>query len=40
MGTGECNKLCPVAMGLNLVTLFFLSESIEDHSLLWTVVRS
>jgi hypothetical protein len=37
---GGCNKLCPVAMGLSLVALFFLSMSIEDYSLLWMVVRS
>ena len=40
MGIGGCNKLCPAAMGLSLVTLFFLSVSIEDRPLLWMVVRS
>ena len=40
MGIGGYNKLCPVAMGLSLVTLFFLSVSIEDRPLLWMVVRS
>ena len=40
MGIGGCNELCPAAMGLSLVTLFFLSVSIEDHPLLWMVVRS
>ena len=40
MGIGGCNKLCPTAMGLSLVTLFFLSVSIEDRPLLWMVVRS
>ena len=40
MGIGGCNKLCPTAMGLGLVTLFSLSVSIEDHPLLWMVVRS
>ena len=40
MGIGGCNELCPVATGLSLVTLFSLSMSIEDHSLLWMVVRS
>ena len=40
MGIGECNKLCPAAMGLILVTLFSLSVSIEDSPLLWMVVRS
>ena len=35
-----CNKLCPAVTGLSLVTLFFLSVSIEDHPLLWMVVRS
>ena len=39
MGFGGCNKLCPVPMGLSLVTLFFLSVSIEDRPLLWMVVR-
>ena len=37
---GGCNKLCPAATGLSLVTLFFLFMSIEDRSLLWMVVRS
>ena len=40
MGYGGCDELCPVAMGLSLVTLFSLSESIEDRQLLWIVVRS
>ena len=40
MGIGGCNELCPTAMGLSLVTLFFLSVSIKDHPLLWMVVRS
>ena len=40
MGIGGCNKLCPAATGLSLVTLFSLSVSIEDHPLLWKVVRS
>ena len=40
MGFGGCNKLCPTAMGLSLVTLFSLSVSIEDRPLLWMVVRS
>ena len=40
MGYGGCDELCPAAMGLSLVTLFFLSVSIEDHPLLWMVVRS
>ena len=40
MGIGGCNELCPVATGLTLVTLFFLSMSIEDRPLLWMVVRS
>ena len=40
MGIGGCNKLCPSAMGLSLVTLFSLSVSIEDRPLLWMVVRS
>ena len=35
-----CNKLCPAAMGLSLVTVFSLSMSIEDRPLLWMVVRS
>ena len=30
----------PRSTGLSLVTLFFLSVSIEDHPLLWMVVRS
>ena len=37
---GGCNKSCPTAMGLSLVTLFSLSMSIEDRLLLWMVVRS
>ena len=40
MGIGGCNELCPAATGLSLVTLFFLSVSIEDRPLLWMVVRS
>ena len=40
MGYGECVELCPTATGLSLVTLFFLSVSIEDRPLLWMVVRS
>ena len=36
---GGCNELCPAATGLSLVTLFSLSVSIEDHLLLWMVVR-
>ena len=38
--TGGCNKLCPAATGLSLVTLFSLSVSIEDRPLLWMLVRS
>ena len=34
------DELCPVATWLSLVTLFSLSMSIEDCSLLWMVVRS
>ena len=40
MGFGGCNKLCPMATRLSLVTLFSLSVSIEDRPLLWMVVRS
>ena len=40
MGIGGCNELCPVAMGLSLVTLFSLSMLIEDRPLLWMIVRS
>ena len=40
MGIGGCNKLCPVATGLSLVALFSLSVLIEDHPLLWMIVRS
>ena len=40
MGNGGCDELCPAATGLSLVTLFCLSMSIEDHPLLWMVVRS
>ena len=40
MGIGGCNELCPMATGLSLVTLFSLSMSIEDHPLLWMVIRS
>ena len=39
MGYGGCNELCPAVMGLSLITLFSLSVSIEDRSLLWMVVR-
>ena len=37
---GGCNKLCPMAMGLSLVTLFSLSVLIEDCLLLCMLVRS
>jgi hypothetical protein len=40
MGIGECNMLCPAAMGLSLVALFSLSVSIEDRLLHWTLVKS
>ena len=40
MDIGGCKELCPAAMGLSLVTLFSLSMSIEDHPLMWMVVRS
>jgi hypothetical protein len=40
MGIGGCNKLCLAATGQSLIALFFLSMSIEDHPLLWMVVRS
>ena len=40
MGIGGCDELCPVAMGLSLITLFSLSMSIKDHPLLWMVIRS
>ena len=40
MGYGGCDELCPMATGLSLVTLFFLSMSIDDRPLLWMVVRS
>ena len=40
MCIGGCNELCPATTGLSLVTLFFLSVSIEDRPLLWMVVRS
>ena len=40
MGYGGCDELCPTTMGLSLVTLFSLSVSTEDRSLLWMVVRS
>ena len=40
MGIGGCNRLCPVATGLSLVTLFSLSVLIKDRPLLWMVVRS
>jgi hypothetical protein len=39
-GIGGCNKLCPAATGLSLVTWFFLFVSIEDRPLLWMVVKS
>jgi hypothetical protein len=35
MAIGGCSRLCPVAMGHNLVALFSLSMSIKDHSLHW-----
>ena len=34
IGIGGCNELCPMSMGLSLVTLFSLSMSIEDRPLL------
>ena len=34
MGYSGCDELCPAATGLSLVTLFFLSVSIEDRLLL------
>ena len=37
---GGCDELCPMAIGLILVILFFLFVSIDDRSLLWMVVRS
>ena len=40
MDIGRCNRLCPAANGLSLVTLFSLSMLIKDRSLLWMVVRS
>ena len=40
MDYGGCDELCPVVMGLSLVTLFSLSMSIEDRPLLWMVVKS
>ena len=40
MGIGVCDELCPVAMGLSLVTLFSLFVVIKDRPLLWMVVRS
>ena len=40
MGIGGCNELCPMAIGLSLVTLFSLSMLIEDRPLLWMLVRS
>ena len=40
MGICGCDVLGPAATGLSLVTLFFLSVSIEDCPLLWMVVRS
>ena len=40
MGIGVCDELCPMAMGLSLVTLFSLFVVIKDRPLLWMVVRS
>ena len=40
MGYGGCDELYPTATKFSLVTLFFLSVSIEDRPLLWMVVRS
>jgi hypothetical protein len=40
MGIGGCNRLCPATTGLSLVALFFLSVSIEDRPLHWTLVKS
>jgi hypothetical protein len=34
IGDGGSDELCPVTTGLNLVTLFSLSVSIEDRPLL------
>jgi hypothetical protein len=40
MGIGGCNRLCSAATGHDLVALFFLSMSIEDHPLLRLLIRS
>jgi hypothetical protein len=40
MVIGGCNKLCPTATWLSLVALLFLSVSIEDRLLYWTLVKS
>jgi hypothetical protein len=40
MSIGGYNRLCPAATGHTLVTLFFLSLSIEDRHLPWMIVRS
>jgi hypothetical protein len=40
MGIGGCNRLCPVAIGLSLVALFFLFMLIEDRPLHWILVKS
>ena len=40
MGIGGCKKLCPAAMGHSLVTLLFLSVSVKDRPLHWTLGMS
>ena len=40
MDIGGCKRLCPVANGHSLVTLFSLSVSVKDRSLCWVLGRS
>ena len=40
MGIGGCDQLCPTAMGLSLVTLFFLSMLVKDRPLYKTLGKS
>ena len=40
LGIGGCKRLCPVAAGHSLVTLFFPVWSVKDRSLHMTLGRS
>ena len=40
LGIGGCKRLCPVANGASLVTLFFLSVSVKDRPSQWMLGKS